>query len=145
MGSYIEMSEDNLLFCKHIEVKLNTSWVLQIASPLPIVWTPPTFLKVGGVNFDYLPRRGGGIWKIEKKEWKYCGGASLFKRGGLALFLFKVYHFYIYKLLYPLQNCVMYLQVILIICIVLWFLLFFSCHHNFMKKVIPSCLKMDLK
>ena len=34
-------------------------------------------------------------------------------RGGLALFLlnfFKVYCFYIYKLLYPLQNCVMHLK-----------------------------------
>ena len=33
--------------------------------------------------------------------------------GGLALFLlnfFKVYCFYIYKLLYPLQNCVMHLK-----------------------------------
>ena len=32
---------------------------------------------------------------------------------GLALFLFnffKVYHFYIYKLFYPLQNCVMHLK-----------------------------------
>ena len=33
--------------------------------------------------------------------------------GGLTLFLFNlfmVYHFYSYKLLYPLQNCVMHLK-----------------------------------
>ena len=46
--------------------------------------------------------------------------------GGLVLFLsnfFKVYHFYIWKLLYLLQNCVMHLKKII-----------FFCHHNFMKK-----------
>ena len=39
------------------------------------------------------------------------GHVFLKERGELALFLFnffKVYHFYIYKLLYPLQNFVMY-------------------------------------
>ena len=36
---------------------------------------------------------------------------------------FKVYHFYILKLLYPLQNCVMQKKKII-----------FFCHHNFMKK-----------
>ena len=44
----------------------------------------------------------------------------------LALFLFnffKVYHFYIWKLLYPLQKCVMHLKK-----------KFFFCHHNFRKK-----------
>ena len=36
-------------------------------------------------------------------------GQAFLKRGGLTLFLFhffKVYHFYIQTLLYPLQNCV---------------------------------------
>ena len=50
--------------------------------------------------------------------------------GGLALFLFdflKVYHFYIYTLLYPLQNYVMHLKTIT----------FFS-HHNFMEKGHPK-------
>ena len=36
---------------------------------------------------------------------------------------FKIYHFYIQKLLYPLQYCVIYLKKII-----------FFCHHNFMKK-----------
>ena len=46
-------------------------------------------------------------------------------RGGLELFLwnfFKMYHFYIYKLLYHLHNCVMRLKKK------------FFCHHNFMKN-----------
>ena len=90
---------------------------------------------MGGVNFDYLPWRGG-ILKNEKRGWKYCAGVGLFKRGALALFLlnaFKVYHFYIYKLLYPLQNCYAfagyfdYLYYFIIVII-------FSCHDNFMKK-----------
>ena len=69
-----------------------------------IVRIPPSAsfssLKMGEVNFNYLPRRGRGLWKFSKREWKYGAGADLIKsRGeGLALFLFnffKVYHFYI--------------------------------------------------
>ena len=54
--------------------------------------------------------------------------------GGLALFLFnffKVYHFYIQKLRFSLQNCVTHSKKKK-----------FICHYNFMKKVIRSCLKM---
>ena len=46
--------------------------------------------------------------------------------GWLTLFLFhffKVYHFYISKLFYPLQKCVMHLKKYT-----------FFCHHNLMKK-----------
>ena len=46
--------------------------------------------------------------------------------GGMALFVFnffKVYQFYMQKLLYPLENCVMYLRKKV-----------FFCQHNFMKK-----------
>ena len=47
--------------------------------------------------------------------WTDGAGGGLLKMaaGGLALFLFdffKVYHFYIYKLHYPLQNCIMHLK-----------------------------------
>ena len=45
--------------------------------------------------------------------WKYGAWAGLLKKGELALFLFnffKVYHFYIQKLLYYLQNCAMHLK-----------------------------------
>ena len=45
------------------------------------------------------------------------------------LFIIKFYHFYIWKLLYSLPNCVMHLKK----------------NHSFMKKVILSCLKMNLK
>ena len=55
----------------------------------------------------------------------------------MELFLFnffRVYHFHIYKLLYPLQNCVMHLKKN-----------YFFCHYNFMKKkVILSCRKINL-
>ena len=53
-------------------------------------------------------------------------GQVYLKKGGMALLLFiffKVYHFYIYKLLYYLQNCVIHLKKN-----------HFFCHHNFMKK-----------
>ena len=53
-------------------------------------------------------------YRIIKKGWKYGAGAGLLKRGGgVALFLLnflKLYHFYVQKLLYPLQNCVMHLK-----------------------------------
>ena len=51
---------------------------------------------------------GVGLLKL-KKRVNYSAGVGLLKRRVLALFLInfaKVYHFYIQKLLYPLQNCV---------------------------------------
>ena len=57
--------------------------------------------------------------------------------GVLALFLFnffKVFHFYIYKLLYPLQN---------VLCIQRKTIFF--CYHNFMKKSHLKLPKTDLK
>ena len=72
-----------------------------------------------------------------KKGWTYGAGAGLLKRGGLTLVLFnffKVYHFYIEKLLYPLQNCAMHLKKKKFsVIIILW------------RKVILSCLKINLK
>ena len=60
-----------------IEIYIKQGLILTI-----IVWTP--LFKGGKVNFNYLPRRGGGNLKNQKR--------------GLALFLFHffvVYHFYI--------------------------------------------------
>ena len=79
-----------------------------------IVRTPSPVLKRGEVNFHYLPWRGG-IWKIRKRGWKYRAWAGSLKKrvGRLTLFLFNffnVYHFYIQKLLYPLQNFVIHLK-----------------------------------
>ena len=69
-----------------------------------IVWTPshpPTFFKGGGeVNFNYLPRRRES-GNLEKGGGSMVQGQA-FLKGGLALFLFnffKIYHFYILKLL----------------------------------------------
>ena len=56
--------------------------------------------------------RAGGIWKFWKGGWKKYG-AGEGSREVLPLFLFnffEVYHFYIYKLLYPSQDCVMHLK-----------------------------------
>ena len=101
---------------------------------MPIVWTTP-FLKRGRgkVNFNYLLwAGGGGGGKIEKKlkrGWNNGTEAGLLKMGELALLLFnffKVYHFCIRKLFYSLRKII------------------FFCQHSFMKKIILSCLKMDL-
>ena len=64
-------------------------------------------------------------------------GQVFLKGEGVTPFLFnffKVYHFCILKLLYPLQNCVHYAKK-----------LYFSVTIILSKKVILSCLKMNLK
>ena len=78
------------------------------------------------------------IWEILKRGGRMVQGQVFLKGGGgltLVLFnFFKVYHFYIEKLLYPLQNCAMHLKKKKIsVTITLW------------KKVILSCLKINLK
>ena len=63
----------------------------------------------------------GQVFLKEGVGWGGEGGADT------TLFLFnffKVYPFYIYKFLYPLQNCVIHLMKS-----------YFFCHHNFMKKL----------
>ena len=64
------------------------------------------FLRMGN-------KLGGGTWKV-KKGWKYGVGAGFHKRGREAVTFpvqfFKVYHFYLKKLLYPLQSYVMHLK-----------------------------------
>ena len=64
--------------------------------------SPTPFSKGTGVNFSYLPPRGG-IWKIKKKSGSMVQGYVFLKMeggwgGGLKLFLFnflQVYHTYI--------------------------------------------------
>ena len=69
-------------------------WEHIIRMPRSTTPAPRIYLKEGGVNINYLPKRG----------WKYGAGAGLLKGGrGLTLLLFnffKVYHFYILKLFY---------------------------------------------
>ena len=51
---------------------------------------------------------------------------QVFLKGGASTFpikFFQIYHFYIQKLLYPLQNCAMHFEEKK-----------FFCHHSFMKK-----------
>ena len=60
---------------------------------------------------------------------------QVFIKGQLALLLFncfKVYHFYILKLFYSLQNCVTHLK-----------LHYFFYQHNFMKKVVLKLSKNE--
>ena len=78
------------------------------SDPSPL---PPCFKRGGGVNFGYLSRRG------DCEKFKEVGGSlvqgQVFLKRGLALFrfnFFRVYHFYIWKLLFLLQNCVMHLK-----------------------------------
>ena len=90
---------------------------------------------MGGVNFDYLPQRGGSE-KLKKGGGSIVQGQVFLKEGGwhcsyLMLSRFIIFTFTNYFTLYKI---VMHLQVILIICIILKLLLFFSCHHNFIKK-----------
>ena len=91
------------------------------------------FLK-GGSKF-WLPPPEEGIWKIKNGGGGSMVQGQVFIKGGrLALFLFnffKVYHFYIWKLLYPLQNCVMHLKKKIF------------CHHNYMKKVHSKLSKTE--
>ena len=75
---------------------------------------------------------GGGRMMLGQVSLKSGAG------GGLALLLFNFSRFTIFTSgnNYSLQNCVMHLKKEK---------LFFFCYHNFMKKVILSCLKMNLK
>ena len=74
----------------------------------------PSIFKEGGVNF-LITFLGSGDLKSLKSAWKYGPWAGLLKRqgGGLALLLlnfFKVYHFYIKKVFYSLENCVIHFK-----------------------------------
>ena len=88
---------------------------------------------MGGVNFDYLPQRGGSE-KLKKGGGSIVQGKVFLKEGGWHCSYLMLSRFIIFTFTncFTLYKIVMYLQVILIICIIL--LLFFSCHHNFMKK-----------
>ena len=71
---------------------------------------PPHFLRVEWILI--ISFKGREIWKILKSEWKYGVGVGFLEKG-LTLFLFdifKVYYFYVYKLFYSFQNCVIYLK-----------------------------------
>ena len=96
------------------------------------------FWKLHGVqriinnNSHMKPVTSLRLGKSEKLKSgrKYGAGTRLLKRG-VVLFLLKVYHFYIVllfaKLCYANEEKN------------------FSSHHNFMKNVILSCLKLSLK
>ena len=71
---------------------------------------------VKGFNISIVqaPLGGGGeSEKLKKGSGSMVQGQVIVKEGGLAFSqfnFFKVYHFYILKLLYSLQNCVIHLK-----------------------------------
>ena len=68
---------------------------------------PPSFLKGGEVNFDYLPWRGESE-KLKKAGGSMVQGQVFLKWGGGGErgwhFSYLIFSWFI-KLLYPLQNC----------------------------------------
>ena len=86
--------------------------------------------------------RGEEIWKIRKREWNYGAGAGLLKRmkgveGGCHF----SYLIFSKLIIFTFRNYVTLCK--LLLCI--WRKIIFFCHHSFMKKIILSCLKMNLK
>ena len=98
---------------------------------------PTPILKGVEVNFDHLSEEeGAGAGRGESEKLEKGGGSivhgKVFLKGGLAFF--KVYHFYIYKLLYSAKLSYPFEEN-----------LFFSASIILLTKVILSSLKMNLK
>ena len=91
----------------------------------------------GGVNFDYLPWRGG-IWKIKKGGGDMVQG-QVFLKGGTVTFpiwFFQDLSFLPLEITLPLAKfCYAYLKK----------KNFFFCHHNFMQKDHSKLSKMNMK
>ena len=82
-------------------------WLVGWGGGGPIVWAPPPLW-----GKFWLPP-GWESEKLKKGVDVWCRGRSSYRGGQLTLFLFnffKVYPFYIWKLFYPLQNCVMHFK-----------------------------------
>ena len=94
-------------------------------------------VKRGRSTF-WLPLPDGrGSWKI-KKEWKYGAGVGLWWGGGVGFFRILFFSRFI---IFTFRNYFTLCKIVL--CI--WRKLFFSATINLEKKVILSCLKMNLK
>ena len=129
--------------------KRNRSWGFRMTTSWGKVWKCfSNWHTYAFENFREMKLIGTNVtWP---KDWKQseitcCYSFKNTNRGvptplqELALFLlnfFKVYHFYFWQLLYPLQNCV-------VLCI--WRKSIFSATIIFLKKFILSSLKMNLK
>ena len=104
-------------------------------------WVDKYFLHIfrfkgGGVNFNHLPRRGGTL-KIEKRGWKYGAGAGLLKRGAG---IFPIYFFKGLSFLHS-EITLSFAK----LCYAFEEKKNFSATIILRKKVIWSCLKMNLK
>ena len=129
---FIKILKEYILGSSELEMNFYKLFVSihNLDSPLPL------FLKGEEVNFDYLPQ-SGRIWKFKNGGERMVQGQVFLIGEGLEPFLFNLLKVFIFTLrnyftLYKILFCI-------------WRIIFF-CHHNFMKKkVILSCLKMNLK
>ena len=103
-----------------------------------IVRNPLLSFKARESKF-WLPPQEGKVWKIRKRRWKYGAGAGPLKTGGswhffyLIFARFIIFTFRIYFTLCKIVLCIWRKTFIFPVTILLW------------KKVILSCLKMNLK
>ena len=110
-----------------------------------IVRTPPTTTTTtplfkgegGGVNFDYLPWRGG-IWKIKKGGGDMVQGQVFLKRGDwhFSYFVFSRFIIFAFRNYFTLSKillCIFEEKNFFSAIIILW------------RKIILSYLKMNLK
>ena len=93
----------------------------------------PHFLKGGGENFDYLPRRGDS--KKLKKGWKYGAGASQGGTDTFPIYFFQSLSFLHLEITLPFAK----------LCYAFEEKIFFSVTIILWEKVILSGLKMNLK
>ena len=93
---------------------------------------PLLFVREGGVNFNWLPRRGGS-GKLKKVVEVWCRGGSSWRLGRSWHFLNLIFSRFI---IFTFRNYFTHCKVVLYI----WRKVIFSCHHNF-PAIIPSCLK----
>ena len=134
-----------------------TSWyfkILYLKSILrqigPILKTSPDLLEnLHSRNFEGVECRCNGDilryfivrtpppWKILKRLWKYGSTAVLLKMG-CCHFSYLIFSSFI---IFTCRNYFTPCKIVL--CI--WRKRFFFCQHNFIKKVIRSCLRMNLK
>ena len=89
----------------------------------------------GEVNFNFLITSRD--LKNFKEGWKHVAEAGLLKRGGWP-FSYLVFSRFI---IFTFRNYFTLCKIVLRI----WRKIIFFCYHNFMKKVILSCLKMNQK
>ena len=118
--------------------QLSQFWRISTKVIPNIAWTTPapSFLKEGGSKSWLLPVEGGNLKNL-KRTWKYGAEASLLKRGSwhFSYLIFSKFIIFTFRNYFTLCK--------IVLCILRKIIFFY--HHNFIKKFILSCLKMNLK